>query len=723
MADPWGFSNEVASLGSPGGIVTLVEGSSFCISGRSGDIRTNFPQGFFFHDSRLLSDSELRLGGRPLEPLTVTLDDPNMAVFVSRTRPERGEADSNTVVFRRRYLGEGLREDITIRNFSSDARTYEVELVLNVDFADVFEVKEGRVNRHEDPLITRDDDGSWVLRNPADPEGIAVRLRFDRQATTAHPTTDADTDNAYSFTAEVPPGGKWRLAVEMAPIVAGEVIGPRYALDTDVETALPTKRIHQWRGAVPALRTNYEPFKMALDRGQEDIGALRIFNESRPARPVVAAGAPWFMALFGRDSLIASWSALLVNPDLALGVLETLAEHQGQDVVPQTEEQPGRILHEMRFGAAKLLLGGHNTYYGSVDSTPLFVMLLGELRRWGLAPGFVDKLLPHADRALDWIENFGDRDGDGYVEYQRLTPHGLPNQGWKDSRDGIRFKDGTLAEAPIALCEVQAYVYGAYQARLHFALEIGDSVTADKYRRKAAALKEAFNRDFWIADGGYLAMGLDRDKKPIDAVASNMGHALWTGIVNEEYAPSIARHLAGPSMFTGWGVRTLSSDMSGFNPLNYHCGSVWPHDSAIAAAGLMRYGFVEGAQRIAHGLLDASMADGGRLPEVFSGLKRSELSQPVPFPTSCSPQAWAAASPALLLRTLLRFEPQVPEGKLHLSPAFFEPVRYMRIERVPLAGSRIAITYKDGETEVEGLPNRITITSEPRSPISAGFSI
>lgn len=711
MADPWGFSTEVASLGLPGGVITLVEGSSFCISGRSGDVRADSPQGFFFHDTRLLSESELCLDGKPLEPLSVTVDDPNMATFVTRSRPEPGEADSNTVVFRNRYLGEGLREDITILNFSQHERTYKLDLLLKADFADVFEVKEGRVARHAIPDISVTDE-CIVVHNPDDLEGASVRLRFDREV-------QITSDNHYSFEATIAPGKKWRLAVELTPQIGGVVIGPRYALDTDVETALPTARMHQWRRAVPAIRCNYEPLQAALHRGLEDLGALRIFDESSQSRPVVAAGAPWFMGLFGRDSLIASWSALMVDPDLALGVLETLARYQGTKIVEETEEQPGRILHEMRFGSARLMLGGHNVYYGSIDSTPLFVMLLGELRRWGLAPGFVNSLLPHADRALEWIETYGDRDGDGFIEYEKLASHGLNNQGWKDSNDGIRFADGRIAKAPIALCEVQAYVYGAYQARIHFAVEDGDTETADKYRQKAAALKEAFNRDFWIADGEYFAMGLDGDKKPIDAVASNMGHALWTGIIDEKYAPAVARHLTSSQMFSGWGIRTLSSEMVGFNPLNYHCGSVWPHDSAISAAGLMRYGFVEGAQKIARGLLEASVSDGGRLPEVFSGLKRKELSQPIPFPTSCSPQAWAAASPALLLRTLLRFEPQVPENKIHLSPQFFDELRYLRIERVPLGGSRIAITFKDGEVDVEGLPSHIKIESEPRAPVSA----
>ena len=411
-------------------------------------------------------------------------------------------------------------------------------------------------------------------------------------------------------------------------------------------------------------------------------------------------GAPWFMTVFGRDSLLTAWMALLVDPDLARGVLQTLARFQGTDVDPRHDEEPGRILHEMRFGdAASLSLGGGSIYYGTADATPLFVMLLGEMRRWGVAREMVDELLPNADRAIEWIEQFGDADGDGYVEYQRATDRGLANQGWKDSWDGIRYADGRVAEAPIALCEVQAYTYGAYLASAHFAFEVGDTATYDRFRAKAAQLKAAFNRDFWLEDKGWFAVGLDADKRPIDSLTSNIGHCLWTGIVDEDKARRVAEALVSPAMFSGWGVRTLSKDSGGYNPISYHCGSVWPHDTAIVAAGLARYGFDAAAQKLIFALLDAAGAQGGRLPELFSGLDRGELSVPVGYPTSCSPQAWAAASPLLCLRTLLRLDPWIPYGKTWLCPNLPEWIGYLKVEGIPLAGSRVTIEVG---TEVPG---------------------
>ncbi|MCA1692168.1 MAG: hypothetical protein LC733_08220 [Actinobacteria bacterium] len=413
-------------------------------------------------------------------------------------------------------------------------------------------------------------------------------------------------------------------------------------------------------------------------------------------------------------------AALVVDPDLALGVLQTLARFQGTKVDPRNDEEPGRILHEMRFGdAPSLSLGGGRVYYGSADSTPLFVMLLGELRRWGLAPELVDSLLPHADRAMEWIENFGDADGDGYVEYRRASDRGLANQGWKDSWDAIRFADGTLARAPIALAEVQGYTYGAYLARAHFAEEMHDEHTAARFRSKAASLKRKFNQDFWLDDRGYYAMGLDADKRPIDALGSNMGHCLWTGIVDEEKAPLVAQQLMSSDMFSGWGIRTLAESMVGYNPISYHNGSIWPHDNAIIAAGLMRYGFVDDAHRVILGLLDAAGYQLNRLPELFGGLSRHDVPFPVSYPSSCSPQAWAAASPLMFLRTILRLDPWVPHQKVWLSPTLPPWLGYLRVDRIPLAGSRVTVEVEGETFKIEGLAPDIEVISEPRKPLTA----
>jgi glycogen debranching enzyme len=713
VADAWAFVGEAVPLGQPGGTVTLVEGSAFCISGRSGDMQPGTPQGLIFRDTRFLSRLEVRVNGQQPEPLCAAPLDPFSCTFVARTRPRAGRADSTLLVVRNRYIGRGMREDIAVRNYGAEPAYCQLEITVDADFADLFEVKEGRVEfRPDDHKVEAHDGGiRFSFRRGAIRRGVRVTLSTPGARIVGSTAT---------LEAIVPPRGEWSTCMQVIPIIEGEEIEPRYLCGQPVERATPVERLARWRREVPQVDTDHEGLRALVRQSAEDLGALRIFDPDYPERAVVAAGAPWFMTLFGRDSIITSWMALLVDPDLALGVLQTLARFQGERVDPRNEEEPGRILHEMRFGeAATLSLGGGHIYYGTADATPLFVMLLGELRRWGLAREAVDSLLPHADRALHWIAHYGDRDGDGYVEYQRATDRGLVNQGWKDSWDAVRFANGDLAKPPIALCEVQGYVYGAYLARAHFAVETGDEATAERYRRKAADLKAAFNRDFWIEERECFAMALDHEKRRVDAVASNMGHCLWTGIVDEDKAEAVVKHLMSPEMFSGWGVRTLSETMAGYNPISYHNGSVWPHDNAIIAAGLMRYGFVDEAHRVILGMIDAGVAQGFRLPELFSGLSRDDFRIPVSYPTSCSPQAWAAASPLLMVRTLLRFDPWVPHGQLWVAPALPEGIRRLRVERIPLAGSRVTVSVDASGFEIEGLPAGLEVRREPRHPLTA----
>ena len=710
MPEPW-TSPVVPVIGPPTGTVTLVEGSAFCISGRSGDMAPGSPQGVFFRDTRFLSRLDLRVNGQQPEPLAAESLDPFSATFALRTRPRAGRADSPLMLFRHRYVGRGMREDLVVRNYGEEPAYCSIELLFDADFADLFEVKAGRFETEGDAKL-ESSDGEILFRYQRGAIRRGVRITFSEPAQVAA--------NLASFEVIVPAQGSWQTCIQLSPIIDNDEVEPRHLCGQPVDRATPVERLRKWRSQVPAVATDYGPLQAIVARSAEDLGALRIFDPDYPERAVVAAGAPWFMTLFGRDSIITSWMALLVDPDLALGVLQTLARFQGDDVDPRYDEEPGKILHEMRFGAAaSLSLGGGQVYYGTADATPLFVMLLGELRRWGLAPELVDSLLPHADRALTWIEEFGDRDGDGYVEYQRSSDRGLANQGWKDSWDAVRFQDGSLAKAPIALCEVQAYVYSAYLARAFFALEADDERAWLHYRDKAHQLKAAFNRDFWLEDRGWFAMGLDGEKKPIDGLASNMGHCLWTGIIDTDKARAVADRLLAPDMFSGWGVRTLSESAVGYNPMSYHVGSVWPHDNAIIAAGLMRYGFVDDALKVITGLFDAAALLGGRLPELFGGLARDDVPFPVSYPSSCSPQAWSAASPLLCLRTLLRLDPWLPHGKVWLNPVLPEGIGYLRVDRIPLAGRRVTVEVEDGRTKVEGLPPDVELIEEARHPLTA----
>lgn len=692
------------------GAVTLVQGTSFCLSAANGDMSAGSPQGVFFQDTRFISDWHLAVNGLPVEALSATTPEPFHGVFIGR--PLRHDhADSSMLIERDRQLGAGLTETVTVRNYSRTPLQCRIELFVDTDFAGLFEVKEGRQGRRKS-RARRFAGDQLTLNSQRQGIGSGITVTF--------PGARVD-GRSLMATVTVPAHGSWSGTISAIPLLDGGI--DRAGLGTGEPQ--PYQRVMQWRAAMPTADLDDEAVENVIRRSQEDLGSLRIFNPDHPDRAVVAAGAPWFMALFGRDSLLASFMSLLLDPDLAKGTLLTLADHQGTAENPATEEEPGRILHEVRLGATTgLALGGSHVYYGTADATPLFVAVLAELSRWGLDDAAMRELLPAADRALQWMEKYGDRDGDGFIEYQRKTDQGLRNQGWKDSGDGINFADGTLAEPPIALCEVQGYAYAAYMGRALIAAANGDTETADACITKAAHLKHAFNDQFWLPDRGYYAVALDRDKKPVDALTSNMAHCLWAGIIDGDKAAQVAEHLISPEMFTGWGIRTLASTMGAYNPASYHNGSVWPHDNAIAAAGLMRYGFVKNAQQIAYALLEAAEHFNGRLPELFCGLDRARYPEPVPYPASCSPQAWAAAAPVQLIRTLLRFDPGLPWDEVWLAPTLPTQDTHFHLENVPFSGKhRLSIHIDEGSVSVQGLPNDIELRLEPRPPLHELFKL
>ncbi len=695
-ASPYAGTTPVASHGAPGTDVTLVQGQTFAVSDHSGDVLVGAPQGVFLFDTRILSRWELRLDGQPVEPLTSEVEEPFAASFVGRGLPPPGRADSELVVLRRRHIGRGMREVVTVANHGLQAARVLLELVCDVDFADLFEVKESRVEPGRGVVEVLDDS---TLEFRQDTDGGVDRAVL-------HTATPAEvTPGRFAWQVELGPGERWEVCLELAASLGGQRIAPRFSCSGADEDAEPAVRMQRWRGHLPNLRTDHPTLAATYQRSAEDLGALRIFDPDHPELAIVAAGAPWFMTVFGRDSLLTSWMTLIADPSLAHGALATLARFQGEDVDPRTEEEPGKILHEMRFGAATgLSLGGGDVYYGSIDATPLFVMMLGELRRWDPRDELVEQLVPHADRALRWIEEFGDRDGDGYVEYERLNPDGLANQGWKDSWDAIRFADGQLAATPIALCEVQGYVYAAYLARARLAEEAGDDATRQRWTTAAEDLRRRFNEDFWLEDRGWLALGLDRDKRPIDALTSNVGHCLWTGIVDPDHAEALAARLVSPEMSSGFGVRTLATSMTAYNPISYHNGSVWPHDTAICAAGLARYGHVEEANQIITEQLAVAAHLDGRLPELFAGFPRDEVGVPVPYPTSCSPQAWASAAPLMWVRTMLRLSPSAPRDTVWIDPHLPDGIGSLEVEDVRIGDHRLTVRVHGDHVEIDSTP-------------------
>ncbi|GIU97679.1 MAG: amylo-alpha-1,6-glucosidase [Actinomycetota bacterium] len=678
----------------PSATVTLVEGASFTICGPSGDIGGSSVEGVFVGDTRICSRFELAIDGEPVEALSLATRSPWSACFAGRS------LDRRLLVLRDVWVGQGMRIDLRIRNLAHEPRNAEVRLRVGADLAELFSVKKGVAPVERVPCEV--EDGALRFLRDGGRRGAIVR---------ASPQAAVDAAGTLVWTIELDPGTTWHGCVELRAVRGGAEVRPTYPCGTQPDLAPTTARRLGWRRAFPRLDTDAPGLARAVARAEEDLAALRIVDPGHPEDVLVAAGAPWYMTLFGRDSILTSWMALLLDPNLAIGTARALARMQGTTTDADSGEQPGRILHEVRFSRGpSLALAAGDIDYGSTDATPLFVLLVHELWRWGAPLEEIRALLPAVDAALGWMEGPGDPDGDGYLEYGPAGPNGRANQGWKDSQDAVSFADGRLAEPPLALVEVQAYAYAAWRAGAALAALAGDGEAAAHRTERAAALQERFERDFWMPERRAFALALDGAKQPVDAIASNMGHCLWTGIVaDHDKAAAVAEWLLSPELFSGWGIRTLATSMGRYSPLSYHNGSVWPHDTAICAAGLRRAGFPEASMRVALGLLAAAEALDGRLPELFAGLTPDEVPVPVRYPTSCSPQAWASAAPLLLLRTALGLEPDVPAGRVEVDPVLPPGATALRLADVPLAGTRVSIEVDGDALAVRGLPRGLAL--------------
>ncbi|MCC2592933.1 amylo-alpha-1,6-glucosidase [Tessaracoccus sp. OS52] len=681
--------------------VTVVEGSTFCVSETNADISPHNSDGLFVHDTRVISKWHLRVDGKEVEPLGFIPAEPYDCLFVGRLPARPGYIEPTLIVERHRMVGMGMREDITIRNQGAEAAGLDISLAVESDFADLFEVKERRYQR----LLQVDSEAGQhelvlTLRSGAS-QRRTVRVKAN--GATAVP-------GALLFQVVVPPRGSWEVSVQVSTSVEGSELQTSFPLDHPLDSARPALRMKDWRQHAASVTVANSVLADAVRTSLRDLGALRIWDADHPDDDVVAAGAPWFMALFGRDSLLTSAMLMPFAPRLAMGTLRTLARLQGRAENPMSEEQPGRILHEVRLGTdASLALGGEKVYYGSIDSTPLFVMLVGMALRAGASTEELQGLKPAVDAAVAWIGKYGDFDGDGFVEYQRSSDRGLLNQGWKDSADSMVHRDGTLASPPIALAEVQGYTYAALLAAADLEQALtGDSARADELRARAATLKARFHEAFWMEDEGFYALGLDARKRPMKSITSNIGHCLWTGIVDDGVADRVVARLSAPDMFTGFGIRTLSSHSLRYNPASYHDGSVWPHDTIIGASGMAKYGHKDAAMQVVSGLLDALEAFDGRLPELFCGFGRDDKAVPIPYPTSCSPQAWAAAVPFEMLRIALGLEADLTRNTVHVEPV---PalIGSVAMSSSPLGADEVTLLANTQEVTLVGVPEHVHV--------------
>ena len=692
--------------------VLCVRGAAFVMSHPDGDIVACSDQGFYGRDTRFLNLLELLIDGRPPTHLASVGTGGDSALFHACLSPASQDAVDPTVsVVRHRIVNGGLRDRVTLRNAADDPIELEVRVRVGADFASVQDVKHGHVLPQVPPTVV--DNGIEVRRGDD-----WVRVTLTGGATTASTTAVAEGDTlTASF--NVPGRGETVLLID-ARTSAGE------AHTDSVSTSTPRVRAPGGSGVASraTTRTTIEcsdrRLRRLVDRGLRDLASLDQRDPASPGDRYAAAGSPWFLTLFGRDALWTAFMALPFDPELARGTLRVLARLQGVKDDPVSEEQPGRIVHEVRFGSPASRGGLPERSFSSVDATPLFVILAHEAWRWGMLDEDMSGLIPHVEAALAWMRDSSDAGGDGFIEYRvpdgpEDDPRTLPlvHQGWKDSGDGIRYADGTVARPPIALAEVQAYAYAAANrgAELldHFGRPGGEG-----WRRWASGLRRRFRASFWVEDalGPYPAIALDANRRPIDGPASNMGHLLAMGLLDGAEAARVAQRLTHPSLSSGWGLRTLATTSGGFNPLSYHCGSVWPHDTAIAAWGLARSGRSDEAITLIRGLVRAAPWFNYRLPELFAGFAAEDTITPVPYPAACRPQAWASASSMLVLRSLLVIEADVPAGMVTLRPISPLPCSRIALTGVRVGEGTIDVVVEDGAVSVRAHDTDVKVSIE-----------
>jgi glycogen debranching enzyme/putative sterol carrier protein len=676
--------------------VNILEGSTFVTSDRRGDIdgTPTSPHGLFALDTRFLSRWHMSLdGGSPAVLSTDTQRYFGAQFFLA---PSTGTTyvDSPLSVVRRRWIDGGMHEDIGVFNHTPEPRKLHLRLDVDADFADLFEVKDALAKKGQ--LYRRVESDALVLGYVRDQFRRETKINVRAQGARI-------SDVSIEFDLDLGPNGYWTGSFEVLPVAEGFPTAGSQGSSTGQAAATTgagtedsftgagresvrglESRLQAWRKAAPRIQCDWRPFERAYEKSVEDLAALRLRLPNAPDAIIPAAGLPWFMSLFGRDSLITSYQALPFIPELAQHTLAVLANMQGTRVDKFRDEEPGKIPHELRFGEMTAFEERpHSPYYGSADSTTLWLILLDEYERWTGREDMVRRLEPAARAALEWIDLYGDRDGDGYIEYQRgVDETGLDNQCWKDSWDSIRFSDGRIAQLPRATCELQGYAYDAKIRCSRLARDIWDDpALAERLEREAAELKERFNRDFWLEDRGYFALGLDRDKQKVDSLTSNIGHLLWSGIVDEGKAPKCVEHLMSERMFSGWGIRTMARGEGAYNPIGYHVGTVWPHDNSIVAMGLYRYGYRQEAARITQAMIEAGDFFDARLPEAFAGYARELSNYPAEYPTACSPQAWATGTPLLLLRAILGLE--VVGSQLRVDPVLPPAIGQLELKDIP----------------------------------------
>jgi glycogen debranching enzyme len=682
-----------------GDLLVVKQGELFVCSGRDGDMRPGFAtgEGLYSNDTRYLSELKLTLGGqRPVllsssggRAYEAFADLTNVAV-------DRGPTPllQMTLHIRRvRLAADRLYERVEIHNHGRDRARSEVAIAFGADFADMFEVRGAQMRRSRGKALAPKSTGNEIRFAYVGLDELFRETIIEMNLAPAAINV-SETYAEARWPLSLDPWESMLIEFTVEPSLQGKRARRRSFPTAEFKVAASTR---EWFESCTAIKGLQIPFDRVINAGMRDLNAL---TTPVDGGEVIAAGIPWYVAPFGRDSLLTSLEILLLKPEPARQTLLYLAKKQAKVDDPSRDAEPGKILHELRAG--ELARGGfvpYTPYYGSVDSTPLFIMLAASYWRWTSDLHTMHRLRPSLDAALRWIDDYGDRDGDGFVEYIRRSPTGLENQGWKDSHDSVVHEDGSKAEGPIALVEVQGYVYLAKTRIADVYEAYGDIERAATLRIEAEHLKKAFNEAFWMPGEGTFALALDGKKSQVKSVTSNPGHCLYCNIVDKDKADAVARRLMAEDMFSGWGIRTLSSNSPAYNPMSYHNGSIWPHDNAIIAAGLKRYEFFNETERIAAALFDAALESrDARLPELFCGFNRRQNVPYVAYPVACSPQAWAAAVPFMILQSMLGISARAPDGLLTIhSPHLPDWMGHVKLGAIRVGDSRVSVAFNSEE--------------------------
>jgi glycogen debranching enzyme len=696
--------------------LVIREQDIFLLTDTSGNIPPDNPSGFgLYHlDTRHLSVYDFSFAdARPVVLLSTAelgfseeqmLTNPAMFSLDGRILP-RGSIEAR----RQRVVDGLLEETLCVTNYNVFPVEIDVVYTLDADFADIFEVRGSKREKRGQILPPHLEDGTLVFAY----DGLDGRRRETRVSFSDRPFSTKEGRVTFRLSL----GHRESAIIRLLVATDGR---SKAARGTERLVSIAA-RYREWMGSGAQVVTSNEFFNAVLERSFSD---LRMLWNRDGAGGYVVAGTPWYDTFFGRDSAIVAMQTLAYKPEIAHHSLKMLARWQGKKVDFQRDEEPGKILHEWR--QDEMTATGElpfSPYYGSVDSTPLFLLLAGEYYAWTADLEVLRKLERNLRAALHWIDAMGDIDGDGYVEYEARSPTGLVNQGWKDSPDAIANADGTLAKPPIALVEAQGYVYAVKRKLASVFAALGDEELAERLRREAAQLKRRFNRDFWLKESNFLALALDGDNHQVAAITSNPGHALWTGIVQRRLASAVADVLMRNDMFSGWGIRTLSAASNRFNPLGYHLGAVWPHDNSIIAMGFKKYGFEDELNEVATALFDAARSfPYYRLPELYAGSARSIQYTPVPYPVACRPQAWAAGSFPLILQAILGLAPNAPQGELLIVrprlPYWLDNVQVRNL-RVGQGSADLLFSRRGARTRVEVLAvrGRLRVSVVPAWPL------